>query len=111
MPNSNNSVQQDSGKGQEEINLETTRAIVKTAGTAVKVTEIYNGHCATIWADDGNAGDIYIGNRNVRSTKSIILAPGATVEIDLSDGIEKNKYIVVYADAANDGDSVRWIKL
>jgi len=96
---------------QEEIFFEVRRTAVTTAGTRQPLTVLYGGHTLMIWADDGNTGDIYIGNRDVSSTESVVLAPGATFEFDLTAGVYKKKFISVFVDAATAADSVRWLKL
>jgi len=96
---------------QEELFLETRKTIIETAGKPVEITTVHGGHTLTIWADDGNTGDIYIGGRDISSTNSIVLAPGATIDLNLTQGVYRKLFVRVFADAATSSDSIRWMKL
>ncbi len=96
---------------EEELFFETNYTTVATAGTPVKITKLYAGQTITVWADDGNTGDCYIGNRRVNSTIGYPITPNGTLSINLTHGYEKHKYVEIYVDAANAADKVYWIKI
>lgn len=54
-------------------------------------------------ADDGNAGDCYIGGSSVDSSTGLILAAGKGIYIPI-DNVNK-----VYVDAANSSDKVSYL--
>lgn len=96
---------------EEELFLETNFTKVATAGTPVKITKIYAGQTITLWSDDGNTGDVYVGNRQVNSTTGYPITINGNLSINLTQGIESHKYFELYLDAANAGDKVYWIKI
>lgn len=96
---------------EEELFLETNFTTVASAGTPVKITKLYAGQTMTLWADDGNTGDVFVGNRSVNSTTGYPIAPNGVLTINLTLGYELHKYIEVYLDAANANDKTYWIKV
>lgn len=96
---------------EEELSFETNFTTVAAAGTPVRISSLYAGQTMTIWADDGNTGDVFVGNRRVNSTVGFPLAPNGVLTVNLTHGYEKHKYIVLYLDAANADDKIYWIKV
>lgn len=92
----------------EEMAFITDRMIVQTAGTKQLLTEVYGGQTITIWADNTNAGRIYVGNNSLTANNCMILTPGSSYSIDLSTDVPTHKYIKVFIDSATSGDSVRY---
>lgn len=92
----------------DEMAFTTDRMIVLSAGTKQLLTEVYGGQSLTIWAHKDNSGNIYVGNNSMTSRTCLILVPGASYSIDLTDGVPTWKYLKVYIDTSSSADSVRF---
>ena len=94
------------------VKLTTTAAItVAAAGTAVTVSAINRAVSSVIiQAEDGNTGNIFVGDSTVDSSNGIILTPGEATEIsgdDRRSGLDELILSDVFVDAATNGDAVR----
>lgn len=79
-------------------------ATVAAAGVRVQVSAAsVPAKSVSIQADTANAGDIYVGDNTVAAANGYILHQGQSIEMDIDD------LNLVYIDAANNGDSVRWL--
>ena len=96
---------------EEELFFETNSTTVASAGTRVKITKLYGGQTITMWADDENSGDVYVGNRSVNSSNGYPIPADGILSIDLTSGFQPHKYLELYLDAANAADKVNWIKI
>jgi len=89
----------------------TGHVTILAAGTRQYVTMIRSGQTVTIEADDGNTGDVYIGNREMTATNGFPIFAGGSVDISLEHSDEPGEYVKIYADAATTDDVLYWAKV
>lgn len=83
--------------------LATGQTTVTTAGTRVALAASTIVISVVITANQGNTGNIFVGNSNVTSANGYILTPGASVTFDFENLAD------IFIDAATSGDVVSFL--
>ena len=91
--------------------FETKQIDLTVASTAYKVYNLRGGEVVLIKAKRANTGNIFIGDKDVKTSNGYELGPGEGIKVKIGEEINSQESIEIYAAASTAGDDVTYFVL
>ena len=77
-----------------------------TAAKVYKIATLRGGQAIIIKGLVGNAGNVYVGKKDVSSSNGFELSPGESIKIEYSPDKETIDFLDIYSTSSTSGDDI-----